>query len=198
MERSRPAPVAETGTAVTPQRLATPFPVANGQTTGFAETLTEGSLAKQATAVVEIAPERLPAAVAPPAAGAISVASVRNAVVQALAAAGHSSASQLLGAGVWTLDGASLRIEVAAMGKKMLSLTVNAAAEKIIRQQLQQLGAPTRFLVAPGTGESAGQALAAAPLAGSVQEAALANPLVQRAKEIFQAEVRSVVDLRKK
>jgi DNA polymerase-3 subunit gamma/tau len=35
-----------------------------------------------------------------------------------------------------------------------------------------------------------------APLAGNVQEAALANPLVQRAKEIFKAEVRSVVDLR--
>jgi DNA polymerase-3 subunit gamma/tau len=38
----------------------------------------------------------------------------------------------------------------------------------------------------------------AAPLAGSVQEAALANPLVQRAQEIFKAEVRSVVDLRLK
>jgi DNA polymerase-3 subunit gamma/tau len=38
----------------------------------------------------------------------------------------------------------------------------------------------------------------AGPLAGSVQEAALANPLVQRAMEIFQAEVRSVVDLRQK
>jgi DNA polymerase-3 subunit gamma/tau len=38
----------------------------------------------------------------------------------------------------------------------------------------------------------------ATPLAGSIQEAALANPLVQRAKEIFKAEVRSVVDLRQK
>ena len=38
----------------------------------------------------------------------------------------------------------------------------------------------------------------AAPLAGSIQEAALANPLVQRAQEIFKAEVRSVVDLRNK
>jgi DNA polymerase-3 subunit gamma/tau len=38
----------------------------------------------------------------------------------------------------------------------------------------------------------------AAPQAGSIQEAALANPLVQRAREIFQAEVRSVVDLRQK
>jgi DNA polymerase-3 subunit gamma/tau len=37
-----------------------------------------------------------------------------------------------------------------------------------------------------------------APIAGSVQEEALKNPLVQRAKEIFNAEVRSVVDLRVK
>jgi DNA polymerase-3 subunit gamma/tau len=36
------------------------------------------------------------------------------------------------------------------------------------------------------------------PVAGSIQEAALANPLVQRAREIFKAEVRSVVDLRRK
>jgi DNA polymerase-3 subunit gamma/tau len=38
----------------------------------------------------------------------------------------------------------------------------------------------------------------AAPLAGSIQEEAMNNPLVQRAKEIFNAEVRSVVDLRTK
>ena len=37
-----------------------------------------------------------------------------------------------------------------------------------------------------------------APVAGSIQQAALEHPLVQRAKEIFNAEVRSVVDLRNK
>ena len=195
MSRPVPAPVMEGTTA--PQRQATPFPVATGPATGFAETLTEGSLAKQAAAA-KIAPEPLPPAVAPAAPGAVSVDALRDAVVQALADAGHSSASQLLGSGAWTLDGASLRIGVAAMGKKMLSLTVNAAAEKIIRQQLQQLGAPTRFLVVPGSGESAGQASVAAPLAGSIEEAALGNPLVQHAKEIFKAEVLSVVDLRKR
>ena len=84
------------------------------------------------------------------------------------------------------------------MGKKMLSLTVNAAAEKIIRQELQRLGASTRFMVVPGEGAAASAAPMAAPLAGSVQEAALAHPMVQRAKEIFGAEVRSVLDLRNK
>jgi DNA polymerase-3 subunit gamma/tau len=84
------------------------------------------------------------------------------------------------------------------MGKKMLALTVNAAAEKIIRQELQRLGAPARFLVVPG--ESGGP-MAAPPAAmhvGSVHEAALNHPIVQRARELFNAEVRSVLDLRVK
>ena len=128
-----------------------------------------------------------------------SIDSIRHAVGTALVNAGHVSAAQLLGAGAWMLDGSSLRIEVPGMGKKMLALTINAAAEKVIRRELQRQGAPARFLVVPGEGApGAGPAFVAAPLAGSVQEEALANPMVQRAKEIFHAEVRSVVDLRQK
>jgi DNA polymerase-3 subunit gamma/tau len=126
---------------------------------------------------------------------------VRHAVGSALVDAGHNSAAQLLGTGAWILDGASLRIEVPGVGKKMLSLTVNPAAEKIIRQELQRLGAPSRFLVVPAEGAAQAAGLTAAmapPLAGSIQQAALANPLVQRAQEIFKAEVRSVLDLRPK
>jgi prefoldin subunit 5 len=78
--------------------------------------------------------------------------SVRHAVGSALAEAGHVSAAQVLGAGSWTLDGGQIRIEVAGMGKKMLALTMNAAAEKIIRQELLRIGAPARLLVVPGEG----------------------------------------------
>jgi DNA polymerase-3 subunit gamma/tau len=125
--------------------------------------------------------------------------SVRHAIGSALVEAGHSSAAQLLGASEWTMEASSLRIEVPGMGKKMLALTFNAAAEKILRHELQKLGAPTRFLIVPGEGASPGNGFKEAPpLAGSIQEAALSNPLVQRAKEIFRAEVRSVVDLRQK
>jgi DNA polymerase-3 subunit gamma/tau len=124
---------------------------------------------------------------------------VRHAIGSALVDGGHVSAAELLGAATWTLDGSSLRIEVPGIGKKMLALTINAAAEKIVRQELQRLGAPTRFMVVPGDGAaSTASNIAATPLAGSVQEAALNNPLVQRAKEIFHADVRSVVDLRHK
>jgi DNA polymerase-3 subunit gamma/tau len=167
-----------------------PFPASASPVPGYGSTtgLTEGALAK--------APEPAPASV-----GAPSMESVRHASGSALVDAGHSSAAQLLGSGSWTLDGATLRIEVPGVGKKMLALTVNAAAEKIIRQELQRTGAPSRFLIvsgeANGGGGQAAQPLAA-PIAGSIQEAALANPLVQRAREILQAEVRSVVDLRQK
>ena len=133
-----------------------------------------------------------------PGAGAPSMEAIRHAIGSALVDANHSSAAQLLGSGAWNLDGSSLRIEVPGLGKKMLALTVNAAAEKIIRQELQRLGAPTRFLVVPGdSATSQSAAPMATPMAGSVQEAALSHPSVQRAKEIFQAEVRSVIDLRK-
>jgi DNA polymerase-3 subunit gamma/tau len=152
--------------------------------------------ATTATAPVSSATTEIAVAPAAPA----TIESIRHAVGSALVEAGHESAAQLLGAATWAIDGASLRIEVAIASKRMLALTVNAAAEKIIRQELQRLGAPTRFLIVPGEAASQqnGPAPMATPIAGSIQEAALANPLVQRAKEIFNAEVRSVVDLRQK
>jgi DNA polymerase-3 subunit gamma/tau len=158
-----------------------PIPPATAVAAQAAEQLTEGALAK---------------APAPISAEAPSVDALRQAVIAALADGGHASASQLLAGAKWELDVSSLRVEVAGLGKKMLSLTVNAAAEKIIRQELQRLGGPARFMVVPGEGAPASPRVEAPAPAGSVQEEALKNPMVQRAKEIFNAEVRSVVDLR--
>ena len=164
------------------------FPIAPRAAIGFASTaLNEVSLDKAPE--TEREPAITPTAAAP-------IDTLRNAVAAALTKDGHASAGQLLGNANWTLDGANLRIAVPGLGKKMLSLTINAAAEKIIRQELQRLGAPSRFMVVPGEGIA--QAPATAPAAGSVQESALNHPMVQRAKEIFNAEVRSVVDLRQK
>jgi len=190
LERTAPSPVSAITAEAADSKFvgATPFPAAPTPATGYASTLTEGALAKAPQTAAQEA-------------SAPSMESLRHAIGSALVAAGHSTAAELLGSGAWTLDGASLRIEVPGVGKKMLSLTVNAAAEKIIRQQLQRLGAPTRFQVVPGDAASAtapAPTATAAPLAVSIQEAALANPLVQRAREIFKAEVRSVLDLRQK
>jgi DNA polymerase III subunit gamma/tau len=165
---------------------AAPFP-ATATSNGFSTTFTEE-----------------PPAISPPTAptpsGSPSIEQLRHAIGSALVTAGHVSAADLLGTALWNIDGASLRIEVPGVGKKMLALTVNAAADKIIRQELQRLGGPSRCLVVPGEAAPgpAKSAPTSAPIAGSIQEAALNNPLVQRAREIFKAEVRSVVDLRQK
>jgi DNA polymerase-3 subunit gamma/tau len=190
---SAPAPTLVTSPAFLAE-MVTPFDLAASSKQGPA------SLDDAPMQVVE-APETAPESARPPAVSvqiteAPTIETLRLAVISALADAGHPSAAQLLGAGSWSVDGSSLRIEVSGIGKKMLSLTVNAAAEKIIRQELQRLNAPARFLIVPGEGSALGSAPAVLPVAGSIQEAALANPLVQRAKEIFKAEVRSVVDLR--
>jgi len=197
MERPAPAP-ASVAAPATPQPTAvsspfvgsTPFAAASSPSMAFAAPLTEGALA--------IAPEPVQTPASQPAAGSPTADALRNAVVSALSSAGHTSASQILGGGSWSLDGAALRIEVAGMGKKMIALTVNPAAEKILRQELQRLGGPSRFLVLPGEGSGQAGVPDATPLAGSIEELALAHPLVQSAKEIFKAEVRSVVDLRQK
>ncbi|HZP07438.1 MAG TPA: DNA polymerase III subunit gamma/tau [Terracidiphilus sp.] len=186
--------VASVSIAETPSDTAQetkPFPPVSisAGASGAGSPLTDGALAK------------VPVASPTPLSGSESapeIDALRQAVVTALAGAGHSSAAQLLGAGTWSIDGSNLRIEAPGMGKKMLSLTVNAAAEKIIKQELQRLGGPARFLVVPGAGSGSATAAVAAPIAGSIQEEALAHPLVQKAREIFHAEVRSVVDLRQK
>ena len=64
------------------------------------------------------------------------------------------------------------------------------------RQIIDKAVKDKRFLVVPGESGSAGAAQDAPAPAGGVQEEALNNPLVQRAREIFKAEVRSVLDLR--
>jgi DNA polymerase III subunit gamma/tau len=189
---SKSSSVAPSVPAAGPFLAGTPFPATAEPSSAYSSsTQTDGALAK--------APETAPHPVAAPSPAAPpQVDALRHAIGSALVEAGHVSAAQLLGSGAWTLEATSLRIEV-PMGKKMLALTINAAAEKIIRQELQRRGAPARFLIVPGTGAAPDARLTEAPpLAGSVHEAALSNPLVQRAKEIFNAEVRSVVDLRQK
>ena len=70
---------------------------------------------------------------------------VRKAVIIALEVAGYDSAAEVLDKASWTLDGTTFRIKVSGMGRKMLALTVNAAAEAIIRQELLRQGERAKF-----------------------------------------------------
>ena len=116
---------------------------------GFGETFTNGVSAEANLA------EITPINVAGARTESPSPDSVQQAVVSALAQQGHATASQLISTARFTLEATNLRIEVPGMGKKMLALTVNAAAEKIIKQEVQRLGGPARFMVVPGEGVAA-------------------------------------------
>jgi DNA polymerase-3 subunit gamma/tau len=172
-------------------------PTSTQITATYAEdpTPTDGSLARAPELTQNSAPTS--AASAP-----TNIDSIRDSIAQALEASGHATAATLAGNGRWSQDGSNLRIEVAAR-KTMIGLTFNADAEKIIRKQLQSIGAPTRFMILPGDGLTSAASTNASgskPQAarGSIQQTALAHPLVQQAQTLFNAEVRGVLDLREK
>jgi DNA polymerase-3 subunit gamma/tau len=85
-----------------------------------------------------------------------------------------------------------------AVRKTMLALTVNAEAEAICRKTMRAMGATQKIAFVPGeNGVKAGPGKEGpTPIAGSAQSAAMENPLVQKTKELFNADIRSVLDLR--
>jgi DNA polymerase-3 subunit gamma/tau len=121
---------------------------------------------------------------------------IRSSVVQALANGGHASAATLIEDGKWTIEAGNVRIDVNA-GPKMIGITFNAAAEKLIRQGLSQAGAPARFMLVSAKGQiaqSSGTRIRA-PL-GSIENEARNHPMVVQAQSLFNAEIVTVVDLR--
>ena len=141
------------------------------------------------------------AAAAADGAAALDLDRVREAVCTALENSGHNTAAVLLDAGIWRENSGTIEVEV-GIKKTMLGLTMNAEADKICREALRGIGETRKLVFLPG--ENGGSGTAKAPRAerpaaqGSLQAIALENPLVRQAQELFQAEVRSVLDLREK
>ncbi|HET8635509.1 MAG TPA: DNA polymerase III subunit gamma/tau [Acidobacteriaceae bacterium] len=171
-----------------------------------------------AAVAVETAPAKVPSAVAAPVSestsGALALAAepkvdlsaaakidldrIRDTVSASLDSAGHNTAAVLLASGKWRESGGGIEVEV-GLGKTMLGLTMNAEAEKISREALRSIGVRQKLSFVPGEGASKQEnASPKRPAGGSIQAAALDHPLVKQAQELFQAEVRSVLDLRPK
>jgi DNA polymerase-3 subunit gamma/tau len=149
------------------------------------------------TAAVE--PEALPAKLMETKPNDTDPGKLRDVVTAALDEQGHNTAASLLGAGRWKLDeDGAIQVEV-GVKKTMLSLTMNGEAWKIVREALRGAGATQKMTVVPG--ETAAEPSSGAPRTwarDSIEAVALGNPLVRQAQELFQAEVRSVLDLRDK
>ncbi len=187
-----PAPVATR--ALTPVEIASQgtavraFP-AVGVIEASAE-VTAGALA--------LAPAEMSAPVLESAAPDADLDRIRQAVCAALEEKGHNSAAAFLDEGQWTLEGDTIQVEVART-KTMIGLTFTPEAEKIVKSAMRAVGASQKFTVVPGQESGTNGTAKPRPAAnGSIQAQAMEHPLVKQAMELFNAEVRSVLDLRDK
>lgn len=121
---------------------------------------------------------------------------IAQTVCAALEREGHSTAAVLLSSGRWTHQGSTIQVEV-AIKRVMLGLTFNAEAEKICKDAMRAIGVTQKLSIIPGENLSGtGAPKPTRPVSGSIQATALQNPLVKKAQDLFDAEIRSVLDLR--
>jgi len=82
------------------------------------------------------------------------------------------------------------------LSKMMLPVVMNTEAEKIARAALRNIGI-TKLTLLSGAPAPAASKRARPARSGSVHAKALEHPMVQQAQKLFNAEIQSVIDLRK-
>ncbi|MGO4210139.1 DNA polymerase III subunit gamma/tau [Terriglobus sp. 2YAB30_2] len=151
------------------------------------------------------APSPVATAVATPspaavqAAGGYDIAALQNAIVNELSASkGHSSAADQMDESTFTIEGNELRIQT-TLSAGMLKLLINAEAEKIIKTSLRLQGAgDLKLMLLAGSAANAAAKKDRPAAAGSIKASAMEHPIVQQAQKLFNAEIRTVIDLREK
>jgi len=130
----------------------------------------------------------------PPVAQAASAPDPQRAVVEALAAAGQTSAADAMADAAWTLSDDEARVQT-TLSNTMLPVVINPEAEKIARSALRQAGI-LKLTLMPAAAMPASAPKPRSARAGSVRERALEHPMVQQAQKLFNAEIQTVIDLR--
>jgi hypothetical protein len=150
-----------------------------------------------AAPAVAAAPESQPKLEAKPA----NLDDVRSAVLNALVAAGQNMLSSMLEAGEWQIEGNQLIIRVASSATLIEMSVSNDAKRLIIATASSALGRAARLQIIPGANV---QTTPARPgpqkpaSNGGGRERAEQEPVVQRMKQKFGAEIRTIIDYKKK
>ncbi len=107
----------------------------------------------------------------------------------------QDTAADALADAQWVVVAGEVRVQT-ELSKSMLPMVVNVEAEKIVRAAVRDAGAGVRkLMLLPGLKKTETKK-ARAPRSGSAQAKAMEHPVVQRAQTLFNAEIRSVIDLR--
>ncbi len=118
----------------------------------------------------------------------------QDAVIEALADAGQTSAADTLADAAWTVANGEARVQT-TLSKTMLPVVMNPDAEKIARAILRDVNI-LKLTLLPGTAAPAAEKKSRPARAGSVQARALGHPMVQQAQKLFHADLQTVIDLR--
>jgi DNA polymerase III subunit gamma/tau len=128
-----------------------------------------------------------------------NVEDVRAAVLNALASAGLNMLSSMLEAGEWKIEGNELSIRVAA-SSALIEMSVSNEGKKIVIASASgSMGRPMKLQIQSG---GSPQAVASRPTPaapnGSSRGRAEQEPVIQRLREKFGAEIRTVIDYKQK
>ncbi|HLK32380.1 MAG TPA: hypothetical protein VKT29_04780, partial [Terriglobales bacterium] len=125
---------------------------------------------------------------------------LRGAVLATLENGGHRTLAYMLDAGEWTLKGNELTIKAAA-SPSVIDMAFGAEPRKIATAAaVKAAGRPLKLsVVGGGAGNGAANPRAASPArSGGGRNRALEDPVVQRMRDKFGAEIRTVIDHREK
>jgi len=135
-----------------------------------------------------------------PATGDYDLPAIQQAMTTALAAIkGQSSASEQVEDADFKLSGDTLEIHI-GVSAKMLAIIINAEAERSLKTTLRQQAEPLKLKLVSGaaTPGIAAPKKPKAAAAGSAADLAAKHPIVQQARDLFNAEISRVIDLRDK
>jgi DNA polymerase-3 subunit gamma/tau len=123
--------------------------------------------------------------------------SLRNPVLNALAAGGHQMLVSMLDGGEWQIEGNELVIKVAASAT-VIDMTLGADARRLaIATASGVAGRALKLKVIPGNG-AASTATSRPSFNGGGRGRAEQDPIVRRMKEKFGAEIRTIIDYKEK
>jgi hypothetical protein len=125
------------------------------------------------------------------------VSALRNSILNAVADAGHRMVASMLESGEWRVEGNELQIKVAA-SPTVIDMSLGADAKRVIVAAASGvLGKPAKLNVISG-GTATQNSSPATRSNGSGRGRAEQEPVVQRMREKFGAEIRTIIDYRDK
>ena len=127
----------------------------------------------------------------------VHASALQQAAVDALQRAKQTSAGEALEEAEWLLNGSLLRVQL-ALSKIMLPMVLNAEADRIARAAIRAVAEEPltiEWLPAAGAGQQRKTAAKSPARSGSAQAKAEQHPMVRQAQQLFDAEIRNVIDL---